>query len=164
MLTLQQAELEIQRAKEAEARLEAEERARIAKLPRHQDLELSVLLGEEELPEIDKITSAFSSLTHKSHPRRTGGTEAYVFQDDKKDKAAAEELRTRLKSMRIFSRAKVTQDRVYACAYHPEPTKDLIFFGGESSNVCLYASTDLIVRQTRSARDLGREGSTRGNC
>ncbi len=145
ILTPQQAELEIQRAREAEARLEAEERARIAKLPRHQDLELSVLLGEEGLPEIDNLTSAFSSLTHNSHPRRTGGTEAYVFQDDKKDKAAAEELRTRLKSMKIFSRAKVTQDRVYSCAYHPEPTKDIIFFGGELSNVCVYALTDLIV-------------------
>ena len=136
ILTGQQAELDVQRAKEAEARLEAEERARIAKLPRHQDLELSVLLGEEGLPEIDKLTAAFSSLTHKSSPRRIGDPEAYVFQDDKgdeSDKAAAEELRVRLKSMKVFSRAKVTQDRVYSCAYHPEPTKDLIFFGGELS-------------------------------
>jgi hypothetical protein len=138
-LTGQQAELGVQRAKEAEARLEAEERARIAKLPRHQDLELSVLLGEEGLPEIDKLTAAFSSLTHKSSPRRTGDPEVYVFQDDKSDKAAVEELRVRLKSMKVFSRAKVTQDRVYSCAYHPEPTKDLIFFGGELSwCVCFY--------------------------
>lgn len=33
--------------------------------------------------------------------------------------------------MKIVARAKVTQDRVYSAAYHPDPTTDLIFFGGE---------------------------------
>ena len=35
--------------------------------------------------------------------------------------------------MKIVARAKVTQDRVYSAAYHPDPTTDLIFFGGECS-------------------------------
>ncbi|KAF8625806.1 hypothetical protein AX15_005193 [Amanita polypyramis BW_CC] len=124
-----EAELEIQRAKEAEARLEAEERARVAKLPRHQDLELSVLLGEDGVEELDDLTAKLSTLTHSCHPRRLGDTEAYTFHDNKNDAAAVEELRKRLNPMKIVSRAKVTQDRVYSCAYHPEPTKDLIFFG-----------------------------------
>ena len=127
MWTFQQAELQIRRAKEAEARLEAEERARISKLPRHQDLELSVLLEEQETHE---AASQLLDLTCHSHPRRVGDAEAYSFQDDKSDATAVGDLRNRLKSMKIVSRAKVTQDRVYSCAYHPEPTKDLIFFGG----------------------------------
>jgi hypothetical protein len=49
------------------------------------------------------------------------------------DKEAAEvtALRERFQNMKIVARAKVTQDRVYSAAYHPDPTTDLIFFGGE---------------------------------
>ncbi|KAK2466875.1 hypothetical protein APHAL10511_001133 [Amanita phalloides] len=130
-----EAELEVQRAKEAEARLEAEERARIAKLPRHQNLELSVLLGEEEVHEVDKLTSVFADSTRSYHPRRKGETEAYA---DKSDAVAVEELRTRLKSMKIISRAKVTQNRIYSCAYHPELTKDLIFFGDKHGELGIW--------------------------
>jgi len=32
--------------------------------------------------------------------------------------------------LKVVARAKVMQDRVYSAAYHPDPTKDLIFFGG----------------------------------
>lgn len=41
-----------------------------------------------------------------------------------------QELRDKLQGLKVVSRAKVTQDRVYSAAFHPEVTKDLIFFGG----------------------------------
>lgn len=41
-----------------------------------------------------------------------------------------------------MSRAKVTQDRIYSAAYHPEKSKDLIFFGGTCGLVsCNYERT-----------------------
>lgn len=42
------------------------------------------------------------------------------------------ELKENLRGLKVVSRAKVTQDRIYSAAYHPEVTKDLIFFGGAS--------------------------------
>ena len=37
----------------------------------------------------------------------------------------------RLQNLKVVSRAKVTENRVYNAAYHPEKTKDIVFFGGE---------------------------------
>lgn len=54
----------------------------------------------------------------------------FVFEDDKSEKATVSDLTKRLQKMRVVSRAKVTQNRVYSAAYHPETSKDLIFFGG----------------------------------
>jgi hypothetical protein len=53
-----------------------------------------------------------------------------VFESSKKEDAEVAALRARFQNMKIVARAKVTQDRVYSAAYHPEPTKDLVFFGG----------------------------------
>jgi hypothetical protein len=54
-----------------------------------------------------------------------------VFAKDKKEAAEVAALRERLQNMKVVARAKVTLDRVYSAAYHPDPTTDLIFFGGE---------------------------------
>jgi WD repeat-containing protein 76 len=54
-----------------------------------------------------------------------------VFAKDKMEAAEVAALRERFQNMKIVARAKVTQDRVYSAAYHPDPTTDLIFFGGE---------------------------------
>jgi WD repeat-containing protein 76 len=48
----------------------------------------------------------------------------------KREAAEVAALSERLRELKVVARAKVTQDRVYSAAYHPEPTKDLIFFGG----------------------------------
>jgi len=56
-----------------------------------------------------------------------------VFAKDKKEAAEVAALRERFQNMKVVARAKVTQDRVYSAAYHPDPTTDLIFFGGECS-------------------------------
>lgn len=55
--------------------------------------------------------------------------------DDKKDQPAVQELQQRLSGMKIVSRAKVTQDRIYSAVYHPDVTKDLVFFGGEHNGI-----------------------------
>lgn len=64
--------------------------------------------------------------------KRIGDPEAFVFNDDKRDERSVKELREKLQNLKVVSRAKVTQDRVYSAAYHPDVTKDLLFFGGES--------------------------------
>ena len=53
-----------------------------------------------------------------------------MFENDKKEDAEVEALREQLMDMKVVARAKVTQNRVYCAAYHPDPTMDLIFFGG----------------------------------
>ena len=69
-------------------------------------------------------------------PKRIANQDAFVFEDAKdkdKDQAAVADLREKLESMKIVARAKVTQNRIYSAAYHPEISKDLIFFGGKST-------------------------------
>jgi hypothetical protein len=68
-----------------------------------------------------------------------------VFAKDKKEAAEVAALRERFQNMKIVARAKVTQDRVYSAAYHPDPTTDLIFFGGECT-VLYTRGLDLWVR------------------
>lgn len=49
---------------------------------------------------------------------------------DKRENREVDELRKRLQSLKVVARAKVNQNRIYSAAYHPELSKDLIFFGG----------------------------------
>ncbi|KAJ8078833.1 hypothetical protein PM082_013116 [Marasmius tenuissimus] len=130
-----EAEIEEQRAKEAEARLEAEERARMAKRPRHDDLEL-VVLTEDDPEEATTLASHLESIPQQ--PRRTADPEAFVFEDDDKESKEVEDLKKRLQKMKVVSRAKVTQDRIYSAAFHPEPTKDLIFFGDKHGQLGIW--------------------------
>ncbi|GLB34907.1 putative WD40 repeats [Lyophyllum shimeji] len=132
-----EAELEEQRAKEAEERLEAEERARIANRPRVHDLDLPILVGEDP-EEVSSLSTTLQSLTQTAYSRRVGDPEAFAFDSDKKHEAAVAELRERLQSLKVVSRAKVTQDRVYSAAYHPEVTKDLIFFGDKHGQLGIW--------------------------
>ena len=76
------------------------------------------------------LSSRLQSLLLARYPRRRGDRDAFVFDSSKREDAEVAALRAKLQNMKIVARAKVTQDRVYSAAYHPEPTKDLIFFGG----------------------------------
>ena len=133
---MQQGE-EARRRKEEEERLATEERTREAKKPRHEELDLETLAGQEEWGPgaLSGLSSRLQSLLQTRHPRRTADQDAFVFDKDKKEEAEAEALRERLKDLKVVARAKVTQDRVYSAAYHPDPTMDLIFFGG----ACVHA-------------------------
>ena len=111
-------------------RLEAEERAREAKRPRHDQLEMYALLEDQGAPQVMALTSTLQATLKDAKARRVGNQSEFVY-DDLQEKRAVEELKEKLKDLKVVSRAKVTQNRVYSVAYHPEVTKDLIFFGGE---------------------------------
>ena len=71
-------------------------------------------------------------LKQTPHPRRTGNPTDWLFEGERdKEEAEVNELRERLQNLKVVSRAKVTENRVYSAVYHPEKTKDIVFFGGE---------------------------------
>ena len=118
------------REKLEQERLEEEEQQREAKRPRHHDLDLKTLAGELEPSELTSLTSSMKVTIDDPQARRVGSQDAFVY-TDKKEKAAVDELKQKLGSMKLVARAKVSDTRIYCAAYHPEKTKDLIFFGGE---------------------------------
>lgn len=75
------------------------------------------------------LTAVAQKIIEKSQPRRTVPLDDYV-RDEKKEKEEVTSLKNKLGKMKVVSRAKVTQNRIYSSAYHPERSKDLIFFGG----------------------------------
>jgi WD repeat-containing protein 76 len=104
----------------------------MAKKPRHEDLVMvSLLDGEAE--ESSTLCAAFKEVTIA--PKRVSDPDAFIFDDDDKaEQRALEELRGKMQNLKIVARAKVTQSRIYSAAYHPEASKDLIFFGGRISS------------------------------
>ncbi|KAH9079555.1 WD40 repeat-like protein [Lactarius deliciosus] len=129
---------EDRRRMEEEERLAAEEHAREAKRPRHHELDLETLVDQEEWERLSGLSTTFQSLLLARYPRRRGERDAFVFDSSKKEDAEVAALRARVQNMKIVARAKVTQDRVYSAAYHPEPTKDLIFFGDKHGQLGLW--------------------------
>ncbi len=107
------------------------EREREAKRPRHHDLDLQALTEELTPEELGEIRHTFAEILKTPRPRQASSDDAYVFDDDVKEEAEVKQLKQKLGKLKVVSRAKVTHDRIYSAAYHPEPTKDLIFFGGE---------------------------------
>lgn len=130
LITLQEEEKKKRQIEEQE-RLEAEEKARLAKRPRHQELDLTTLGDKLEEPDLSSLRSSLQAVTNVPLPKRAADADAFVFDEDQKNEAEVEELRNKLQKLRIVSRAKVTADRVYSAAYHPDVTKDLVFFGGK---------------------------------
>ncbi|EIW85143.1 WD40 repeat-like protein [Coniophora puteana RWD-64-598 SS2] len=139
-VTKQKREAERERiAKQAEQeRLEAEERERIAKRPRHQDLDLFTTLGEQNGTDIATLRTALGSATKDVHAKRVSDLDAFVFDTDKGNAAEVKDLRDRLHKLKIVSRAKVTGNRVYSAAYHPDKTKDLVFFGDKHGQLGIW--------------------------
>ncbi|KAG9050812.1 hypothetical protein FS837_002368, partial [Tulasnella sp. UAMH 9824] len=104
------------------------EKARLAKLPRHHDLDLQTLSGDAPTEEIESLRSSFTSLLSTKYSREVGsGTTSR--DDELKSDEKLEEVRDVAKQAKIRSRAKVTQERIYCMAYHPTTSKDLVFFG-----------------------------------
>lgn len=124
-------EEEVARRKQEAERLEAEEKAREAKRPRHHDLDISTLGEDMDSQELSHLTSALDVIVKATYPKRVSTHDAFIFDEDQQEEAEVAELKSKLQNLRVVSRAKVTRDRVYSAAYHPEVTKDLILFGGE---------------------------------
>lgn len=89
------------------------------------------LLEEQEAEEVKALTTTLQVALQAVHPRRVGAQDKFVY-DEIEHKQAVSELKEQFKDMKVVARAKVTRERIYSAAYHPEITKDLIFFGGRS--------------------------------
>lgn len=116
-------------AKEEEEKLLAQEQARAAKRPRHDVLNFKTLIETNEPQGLSNLSTTMDSITQFSGSRPSGNPEAFVFDDDRKHQSAVKELREQVQGLKVISRAKVTMNRIYCAAYHPEVSKDLIFFG-----------------------------------
>lgn len=86
-------------------------------------------MRNEDEETISGLASTLHSLSSTSFPRHDSEKQ-YSFYDNKEEKAEADSLKKRFQNMKIASLAKLTQDRIYSSAYHPDKTKDVIFFGG----------------------------------
>ena len=130
---MQQAEEE-QRRKAEQERLQAEEHERQARKPRHQDLELETLLGIENTGNNDDQKDLWrlkdTMVNVWPRPQRSGTYESFPYEDTKEEEREVAELKKKLKRLKVVARAKVTMNRVYCAQYHPEKSKDLIFYGG----------------------------------
>jgi hypothetical protein len=125
-----QEEEEARRQEEEKERIAQEERELIARLPRHDDLDLAKLGADEQTPE--EHEALLSTLRGASKTDFTGSGDASTsYSDDRHDQSLIE-LKKQFKNMAIVSRAKVTLDRVYSAVFHADRTKDLIFFGGNA--------------------------------
>ncbi|KAJ7109432.1 WD40-repeat-containing domain protein [Mycena epipterygia] len=131
-----EAELEERRALEAEERMEAEERARLAKRARHEDLQIATLAESEEEGDIANLSAALQSVSQNR--RRVRDEDAFSSEDEAEEENLVSELRDKLQDLKVVSRAKVTQDRIYSAAYHSEVTKDLIFFGDKHGQLGIW--------------------------
>ena len=78
-----------------------------------------------------------SSIVQFSGSRRSENPEAFAFDNDGKHQSALKDLQEQMRDLKVLSRAKVTMNRIYSAVYHPEVSKDLIFFGGSQSDNCL---------------------------
>lgn len=87
------------------------------------------LLEDSEAQEVMALTSSLQVVTQNVNPRRVGDNKAHQYDEDD-DEDAVKKLKKNFQKLKIVARAKVTGDRVYSSAYHPEVSKDLIFFGG----------------------------------
>lgn len=96
---------------------EAAERAYLARQPRHDELTLEVLLGSKSVDEERaELMVELSNLCTSRHPRAIAEPRDFDDTADKQKKALKEEF----SKMKVVSRAKVTQDRIYSMAYHPD--------------------------------------------
>ena len=66
-------------------------------------------------------------------PQPSSTYESFAYEDTDQEEREVAELRKKLTKLKIVARAKVTTNRVYCAQYHPEKSKDLIFFGGNLS-------------------------------
>jgi len=130
-----------ERRKAEDERLQVEERERQARKPRHQDLELDTLLGIENAEDKDEKKDLWrlkdTMVNVWPKPQPPGKYESFSYEDTKEEEREVAELKKKLGKLKIIARAKVTMNRVYCAQYHPEKSKDLIFFGGNCSRYLL---------------------------
>jgi len=87
-------------------------------------------LVEQNPEDISTLNITFKAIVSRPHTSCVNDCDTLEYNDGKRYEREMKNLRKRLRSMKIVSRAKVNQNRTYSCAYHPDISKDLIFFGG----------------------------------
>lgn len=96
--------------------------------------------------DISTLNNIFKAVTTLPHPRRAGEFDAFVYNDkDKRESREVAELTKKLESLKVVARAKVNQNRIYSAAYHPEISKDLVFFGGELQTPLCFISSQFCI-------------------
>jgi WD repeat-containing protein 76 len=115
--------------KEEEEKLKLEEERRKANRPRHNKLDLINLVEGAGAEETSTLSAAMESVK-KDVKKRVPDFEDYMYDDEDEESKEVDDLRQKLSGMKVYARAKVTKSRIYSAAYHPEVSKDLIFFGG----------------------------------
>ncbi len=125
---------------------------------------MNTLLDDHDASSVMALTSSLQVVLESSQSVRVGNQDDFAYDSDqggkKKEKREVEGLKEKFGGMKVVSRAKVTKERVYCAAYHPEVTKDLIFFGGTSNLRCYeqhlpQLTIILIRRQERFNRNMG---------
>ena len=96
--------------------------------PRHEQLDLGTLVGNEvDDDELEALRTHVKAVCKTSHPLRTGDDSndwGWDDNDEERDDSDLAALKDACKSMRVVSRAKVTKERIYSMAYHPERVRD----------------------------------------
>ncbi|KAF5330427.1 hypothetical protein D9619_005629 [Psilocybe cf. subviscida] len=134
---IREEEEEKERLKEEEERLEKEERARIAKRPRHETLNFNTLAETNSPQEISALSTTMAGVVQLKS-RKVGDPDAFAWRDDNKHKAPVQEIREKVEDLKVVSRAKVTMNRIYCAAYHPDVQKDLLFFGDKHGQLGIW--------------------------
>lgn len=75
-------------------------------------------------------------------PRPSSTYDSFAYEDTEEEEREVAQLRKKLTKLKIVARAKVTMNRVYCAQYHPEKSKDLIFFGGNIFRLLPVPSTN----------------------
>ena len=107
-----------------------QEQAKTTKQPRHDVLNFKTLVEANKPQELSNLSTTMNSIVQFSGSRRSENPEAFVFDNDEKHQSSLNNLQEQMQDLKVISRAKVTMNRIYSAAYHPEVSKDLIFFGG----------------------------------
>lgn len=128
--------------------------AKRAREPRHHDLDLQeVLEAQSDEEEMDKsralLLVQLGELSSKPYPRATGRDA-----DSAKGSAEKSKLKKQLDDMKIVSRAKVTNDRIYSMAYHPEKVSQFTV-SERVFTVVIDEGSSLLWRQAWPARYMG---------
>ncbi|KAJ7852171.1 WD40-repeat-containing domain protein, partial [Mycena olivaceomarginata] len=112
-------------------RVDLEKAKTLNKQARHHDLSLTTLANR--LEDAARLSAALRDVSQCT--ASIGNAEAFNSQNAE---PLISDLRDKLQDLQVVSRAKVTDRRIYSAVYHPEVSKDLIFFGDKHGQLGIW--------------------------
>ncbi|KAG9057260.1 hypothetical protein FS842_008067 [Serendipita sp. 407] len=112
--------------------------------PVSQNKDNGVLSNRGKGPNERKLRSFLEDVTRSVYPRYgirdiSGKVDPEAEDKESNDKKSGKQkLKEDMKRMRVAAIAKVTDDRIYSMAYHPDKTKDLMFFGDKHGQLGIW--------------------------